>query len=152
MSEEGQVRTKRYDAKRQSERGETRVAVWVPSDQVEKLKRFAEKLRRKSGQFRQRTKKPPVAPPRVSIPVAPLKQWALIAIERDELAFQLILKANGAKWCSGSSTAFGRFSETCSEFLPPEGVWRIRADLVDRIGLSHRVAAIVDAVPARRDA
>ena len=55
--------TQRYSAKRRAERGEKRVAVWVPVERVDELKAFAAKLRAGVSE--------PPPPPTPSVPKLP---------------------------------------------------------------------------------
>jgi len=58
--EEYQEWTQSY-SKRRAERGEVRVAVWVPTDRADDLKAYAAKLREKAG-----TKRDPPPPPKAT--------------------------------------------------------------------------------------
>ena len=108
---------------RRKKRGEVRVSVWVPENKAQQLRDIATMWRRQvdlsDGLISQT---PAVQVPVVDIPELPPPGYAWIRVEAEELALQKLLKMNGGVW-----------------FKTP-GVWRLRSDLVEKMGLRNRVA------------
>lgn len=107
---------------RRRERGETRVSVWVPEERAQQLRDIATMWRRES-ELRDGliSPTPAVKVPVVEIPELPPPGYAWVRVEEDELAMRKLMKLNGGEW-------FWRV-----------GAWRIRSDLVDKLGLANRV-------------
>ena len=109
---------------RRRERSETRVSVWVPAERAQQLRDIATMWRRE-GELRDglTSRTPGVQIPKVEIPELPPPGYAWIRVEEDELAMQKLLKLNGGEWHWR------------------RGAWRIRSDLVERMGLRSRVCS-----------
>ena len=115
------ARQRGYKARRK-DRGEVRVSVWVPADKAEQLRDIATMWRRQAELADGLTSPmPAVQVPVVEIPELPPPGYAWIQTEREELVMQKLLKANGAKWSKEVQA------------------WRLRSDLVDKLGLRNRV-------------
>ena len=93
----------------QRKRGLKLVKVWVPEDDVRRLQEAAKKIRAEAG----------LPLPADNTP--PFPGWAYLRVERGERELQKQLRQYGARW------------------LKDAKAWRLRADLVDELGLRGRV-------------
>lgn len=114
--------------KRRNQKGQVRIAVWVPKHRADELRKIAqamclEKPRAKSSGF--------------GAPVVPVSGkspgWSYIKVEPDEAWLQMMLKANKATWQNKTKKH--------------PNTWRIRSDLVKEMGLEKRVVATESASP-----
>lgn len=114
-------RQREYKGRRRA-RGESRVSVWVPHERAQQLRDIATMWRREA-ELRDGVTSPPPALkiPVVEIPDLPPPGYAWVRVEADELAMQKLVKLNGGKWFKDASA------------------WRIRSDLVGKLGLKNRV-------------
>lgn len=117
--------TRRYVSQRQ-ERGEKQTTVWVPANRIEELKAFAARLRIEEGLEKEQPPKPPkVVVPQLDIPASKPPGWSYLRVAEDELALRMIVKANGGEWIRGN--------------LKVDKTWKLRTDLVAKLGLQGRV-------------
>ena len=99
-----------------------RVSVWVPADKAKQLRDIATMWRHQAELADGLTSPTPALQvPVVEIPELPPPGYAWVQVAADELAMQKLLKANGAKWSKEAQA------------------WRLRSDLVDKLGLRNRV-------------
>lgn len=114
-------RQREYKSRRRK-RGETRVSVWVPQERAQQLRDIATMWRRESELRDGLTSPTPaVKIPVVKIPDLPPPGYAWVRVDVDELAMQKLVKLNGGEW------------------FKSEGAWRLRSDLVEKLGLANRV-------------
>ena len=107
---------------RRKQRGEVRVSVWVPADKAKQLRDIATMWRRQSELADGLTSPTPaVKVPVVEIPNLPPPGYAWVRVGADELAMQKLLKLNSGEWFKNARA------------------WRLRSDLIDKLGLRSRV-------------
>ena len=98
------------------------MSVWVPEDKAQQLRDIATMWRREAELSDGLTSRPPTLKiPVVDIPELPPPGYAWVRVDADELAMQKLVKLNGGEW----------FREVSA--------WRLRSDLVDKLGLRNRV-------------
>ena len=115
------ARQRNYKTRR-SERGEVRVSVWVPENRAQQLREIAAMWRRESElEDGLKSPTPSVQVPRVEIPKLPPPGFSFVRIDYEEKAMQKLLKLNGGEWSKRA------------------GAWKIRSDLVAKMGLLNRV-------------
>ena len=93
----------------QRKRGLKLVKVWVPEEDAQRIRDQAKTMRAEAG---------------LSLPTdnaPPFPGWAYLRVERGERELKEKLRQHGARW------------------LPEAQAWRLRADLVDELGLRNRV-------------
>lgn len=116
-----------YRERRKQQRDEIRFTIWVPRRRADEFRAFVAKLEAEEDLEKKRpSKPPPVVVPKVEIPGVQPPGWSYLRIAEDELALRMIVKANGGQWINGGPQKTGK-------------TWKLRSDLVDKLGLRPRV-------------
>jgi len=117
--------------RRQIDRGLKRVRVWVPEPDVDRLKLLAKALRVEAGLTLPTDDEP--RPPKLVLPDVrqhePNPETTWLRLERHEVAYHKLLKANGGEWVRKLRR------------------WHVRTDVVRRLGLGDRIAEPSDDDP-----
>jgi len=114
-------------SKNRRDRGEVRVSVWVPRSRVDELRQISAAMRAQADLAAGRcSKTPPVRIPQLEVPELPPPSWCYLKIGREEIALHMILRKNGAIWRNEKQE-------------PAPVTWKIRSDLVPKLGLEDRV-------------
>lgn len=118
------ARRKRQTAyrRRRNQKGQVRIAVWVPKHRADELRRIAQAICLEKPKAQKDPFGAPVIPVTGKTP-----GWSYIQSSRDEVWLHMILKANKAQW----QNAIKKHPNT----------WRLRSDLVKELGLEKRVVA-----------
>ena len=124
-------------SKNRRDRGEVRISLWVPSGRVDELRQIAEAMRAQADLKAGRSSKTPsVQIPKLEIPELDPPGWSYLKIGREEIALHMILRENGARWRNETKD-------------PAPATWKIRSDLVEKLGLEARVVLTEDGLQNR---
>ena len=111
---------------RQTELGRVRLSVWVPKERAAELREIAHHMCNPD----RKEKTPPV-----QVPVFEVSKkhpgWSYLRADIDEKWLHVLLKANGGRW------------QNAKKDHP--NTWRIRSDLVAKLGLESRVVLTEEA-------